>query len=273
VLFGGVVGPALLMIGLAQTAASTSSLLLNLEGPFTALIAWVVVREHTHARIVLGFVLIALGATLLTVDFAHATFALSPGALFVAGACVCWAVDNNLTQSASSADPMLIASTKGLVAGAVNIALAFVFAGAAVPHAASIASALCVGLLGYGVSLVLFVLGLRHLGTARTGAYFSTAPFVGALLSIAFLHEGFAWPIAAAGALMAIGVVLHLTEHHGHEHEHDAMTHSHEHVHDEHHRHEHAPGTPPEPHVHEHVHERLVHAHAHAPDIHHRHSH
>jgi EamA-like transporter family protein len=166
-----------------------------------------------------------------------------------------------------------IALVKGLAAGSVNLALALL-AGARLPGTIVIAGAALVGFFGYGVSLVLYVLGLRHLGAARTGAYFSTAPFIGAVLAIPIFGEPVTLRLAAAGLLMAIGVILHLTEAHRHEHVHEPLEHEHRHTHDEHHRHEHAPDDPAgEPHTHRHRHGPLVHSHPHYPDLHHRHRH
>jgi ABC-type nickel/cobalt efflux system permease component RcnA len=134
-----------------------------------------------------------------------------------------------------------------------------------------------VGFCGYGLSLVMFVIALRHLGTARTGAYFSAAPFAGAAISLLLLRETPGMAFWAAAALMAAGIWLHLTEQHRHAHVHDALEHSHEHQHgeaDEHHQHTHAfPWDPAKPHVHTHQHQPLRHMHAHYPDIHHRHRH
>jgi drug/metabolite transporter (DMT)-like permease len=195
------------------------------------------------------------------------------GPLAVAGACLCWALDNNLTRQVSAADPVQIAAAKGLVAGAVNTGIAFAN-GATVPEVPAILGAAGVGFVGYGVSLACFVLALRHLGTARTGAYFSTAPFVGAVVSLVVFREGVSWPLAVAGALMGLGVYLHLTEVHDHEHEHEEMDHEHAHVHDEHHQHAHGADDPPgEPHTHPHHHPAMRHAHPHYPDSHHRHEH
>jgi hypothetical protein len=165
---------------------------------------------------------------------------------------------------------------KGLAAGSVNTVLALVL-GEAWPAPAGIAGAALLGLAGYGLSLVLFVLALRHLGTARTGAYFSTAPFAGALLAVPLLDENFTPVLAAAGALMAVGLYLHLTESHAHDHVHEMLEHEHPHEHDEHHQHRHdgpvGDGAITGPHSHRHVHQRLVHRHPHYPDIHHRHTH
>jgi drug/metabolite transporter (DMT)-like permease len=195
------------------------------------------------------------------------------GALSVAAACACWALDNNLTRKVSASDPLFIAATKGLVAGITNIALALAL-GARLPPPALTAAAMGVGFVGYGISLVLFVLALRGLGSARTGAYFSTAPFVGAAIAIAAFGEPVSWQFWLAAALMAAGVCLHLTEVHEHEHAHEALTHTHAHRHDAHHQHEHAfAWDGHEPHTHEHAHYPFVHRHPHYPDIHHRHEH
>lgn len=271
VLSGGVVGPMLLMIGLTSVSASAASLLLNLEGLATMAIAWIVFRENVDRRILLGALAILAGAVLLS--WQPGALGLGWGALAVAGACLAWGIDNNLTRKLSSSDPIQITVVKGLVAGTVNFALAFGI-GATAPALGTVALAGIVGLFGYGVSIALFVVALRHLGTARTGAYYSTAPFLGAVLAVAVLSEPVTWRLLVAAALMAIGVWLHLAERHEHAHVHEAMAHEHRHVHDEHHLHDHAPGDPPgEPHTHRHVHAHLAHAHAHFPDLHHRHDH
>jgi drug/metabolite transporter (DMT)-like permease len=193
--------------------------------------------------------------------------------LLIAGACLCWGIDNNLTRKLSSSDPVQIAMLKGLVAGAVNLALAL-SQGAALPSGGTIAVVGVVGFLGYGVSLALFVLGLRYLGTARTSAYFSLAPFVGAVLAVAMLGEPLSMHLLVAGGLMGFGLWLHLAERHEHEHVHEPMEHEHRHRHDEHHQHAHSASNPPgEPHTHWHRHVRLVHRHPHYPDLHHRHGH
>jgi drug/metabolite transporter (DMT)-like permease len=270
--FGGIISPALLMFGLSTTMASTSSLLLNLEGVLTAVLAWVVFKENCDHRIVLGMIAIALGGIVLSV-VGQTGFAISWGCLLIVLACLGWAIDNNLTRQISHAEPLQIALAKGVCAGLVNSCLAFSL-GEQLPHAVPIAGAMLVGFLGYGLSLVLFVLALRHLGTARTGAYFSTAPFVGAVASLFLLHEPMTWNLAIAAAFMGIGVYLHLTEHHEHWHVHDEMFHEHEHTHDEHHQHEHTAEDPPgEAHTHAHSHTRIAHSHAHFPDSHHRHEH
>jgi drug/metabolite transporter (DMT)-like permease len=272
IIAGGVTAPVLLLLGLQWLGAAQASLLLNLEGVLTALLAWFVFHENFDRRIAIGMTAIVMGGIVLAWNPAGLA-GWSFGALLVAGACACWALDNNLTRKIASHDALAIACVKGLVAALVNLSLAALLRGHSPPMTAT-AGALLVGFLGYGVSLTLFVVALRHLGAARTGAYFSLAPFFGAALSIPLQHEPVSAALLLAGGLMAFGVWLHLTERHEHQHTHDALEHEHPHVHDEHHRHEHDfPWDGRERHTHAHVHERLVHSHAHFPDIHHRHRH
>lgn len=269
---GGIVGPVLLMYGLATAPASSASLLLNLEGVLTALLAWFVFKENFDSRIALGMALIAAGGVSLS-WMGRPAIGVPWSSLAIVGACLAWAVDNNLTRKVSAGDPVQIAMLKGLVAGGVNTGLAFLFH-AKLPAASLLLATGVVGFFGYGVSLTCFVLALRHIGTARTGAYFSIAPFVGAALSIVFLGEWLTLGFCIAAVLMAGGVWLHLTEHHEHAHKHGPMEHEHLHTHDEHHLHQHGPNDPPgEPHSHWHRHEELAHTHPHYPDIHHRHEH
>jgi len=272
ILSGGVVGPLLLMTGLSMTDAAAASLLLTLEGVATALMAWFIFRENFDARVALGMACLVAGALVLSWTGQPGLSGLV-GPLAIVGACAAWGLDNNLTRKVSLSDPLQIVQLKGLIAGPFLMALGLL-AGDSLPGPTMTAVAGLVGFLGYGVSLALFVLALRQLGAARTGAYFSTAPFLGAVAAILFLREPLTFQLVAAGLLMGVGLWLHLTEQHEHEHEHEPMQHTHAHVHDEHHQHEHLPDDPPgEPHVHPHRHPKMRHRHAHVPDMHHQHRH
>ncbi len=270
IISGGVVAPVLLMIGLAGMPASGASLLLNLEGVFTAVLAWVVFRENVDRRVLLGMAAIIAGAAVLSwsgsVDVADPWPSLA-----VIGACLAWGLDNNLTRKVALNDATWLAAAKGLVAGPVNLALALAL-GATLPAAGLLLAAMAVGLLSYGVSLVLFIVALRHVGTARAGAYYSIAPFIGAAIAVT-LGAPATWQLGVAGVLMAAGVWLHLTERHEHEHTHEALTHDHWHTHnDGHHDHAHEPPvTPGTRHRHSHTHPTVTHSHPHYPDSHHQH--
>ena len=281
ILAGGVAGPLLLLTGLASMPASNAALLLNLEGVFTALLAWFVFHENFDRRILLGMTAIVVAGLLLSWA-PGAQIRLAPGALAVIGACLCWALDNNLTRKVAAADAVQIAAWKGIVAGSVNLGIALAL-GAAWPAPSVTLAAGMLGFCGYGISLVLFVLALRQLGSARTGAYFSVAPFIGAAIGILLLQEATDLRFWLAGGLMGLGLWLHLTERHGHRHVHEPLLHTHEHAHanpengtpaDPHHVHAHDfawDGS--SPHSHAHQHGTLAHTHAHFPDIHHRHRH
>ena len=272
VTFGGVLAPLALMLGLLRTPASASALLLNLEGVFTAVIAWIVFAENVDGRIALGMAAIVGGGAALSWQ-GRLSMGGVGGPLLIVCACAAWAIDNNLSQKVSASDPVQIAAIKGIVAGCVNLAIGLALGGV-LPGLPRIASALTLGFFAYGVSLVLYLLAMRSLGTARTGAYFSLAPFVGAAGGLLFWHDHVTPLFFVAAMLMAFGLWLHLTERHEHLHTHEPLTHSHGHVHDEHHRHQHLHGeSAEEPHTHVHTHEPLTHRHAHFPDIHHRHEH
>ena len=261
------------MAGLKSASGGAGSLLLNTESLATMSIAWIFFRENVDRRLFAGATAILAGALVLAWPTDGAAMTVGWGGALIVAACICWGIDNNLTRKLSAADPVQIAMVKGVAAGVINTALGFAH-GAQLPEMGTLAAAAIVGFLGYGISLTLFVLGLRHLGAARTGAYFSTAPFIGAAIAVPLFGEPVTWPLIAAAALMAAGVYLHLAEKHEHEHVHEPLFHEHRHVHDTHHRHAHAPSDPDgEPHSHPHQHGRLVHKHPHYPDLHHRHEH
>ena len=269
---GGIVAPLLFTFGLRETTGATASLLLNLETVLTVLLAWFVFREHYGPRVVVGMALIVAACALLG-GLDRDVGGAGRGALLIALACLGWALDNNLTRKIAGSDALSIAMAKGLCGGVVNLSLAAVLAGPPPATAPAIAAG-ALGFLGYGVSLVLFVVALRSLGTARASAYYATAPFIGVAVAFAVFAERPGSAFWVALPLMALGVWLHLTERHAHLHSHEAAVHDHPHEHDEHHRHAHDfPWNGTEPHAHSHAHEPLTHAHTHFPDVHHRHGH
>lgn len=273
ILAGGIAGPVLLLLGLSHLPASGASLLLNAEGVFTAALAWFVFKENFDRRVAAGMLAIVAGAVVISVPAGIQFGSIWPS-LAILGACLAWGIDNNLTRKIALTDATWLAAVKGLVAGPVNLALAFA-AGASLPSAGNIAAALLVGFFAYGISLVLFIIGLRHVGTARAGAYYSIAPFFGALLAV-LLGDHLTWPLVVAGSLMALGIWLHLTEKHQHRHHHAEATHDHWHTHDDgHHLHPHpvGAGAPAGGHKHRHTHQPVTHEHEHFPDSHHRHQH
>jgi len=271
IVFGGAIGPYLLMQGLQTTDSASASLVLNLEGVFTALLAWFAFKENFDGRIAAGMALIVAGGVILSTGSALRAGGIS-GPLAIAGACLAWAIDNNLTRKVSVNDAMLIACLKGSIAGPISVALALLY-GAQLPASPLLLRAGTLGFVGYGLSLTLFVLALRNLGTARTSAYFSLAPFIGAALAVA-MGAPVTGSLMIAGLFMGAGVWLHLTEFHAHRHHHEFLEHEHPHIHDSHHRHRHGfTWNGQEPHSHLHAHERIEHAHRHYPDVHHRHDH
>ncbi len=236
---GGVLGPVLLMLGLASTSAAAASLLLNLEGVLTALLAWFVFKENAGRRVVVGMALVVVGGLLLSwPGTAAGTNEGGAGAALIVGACLCWALDNNLTRQVANSDALFIAGLKGIMAAVVNIGLALAL-GQSLPLRTVMGPVLLIGFLGYGISLALFVLALRGLGAARTGAYFGAAPFMGAAIAIGVFGESTSPVFWVAGLFMAAGLWLHLTERHDHPHWHGTLEHSHAHFPDMDHRHEH----------------------------------
>jgi drug/metabolite transporter (DMT)-like permease len=273
VVLGGVVGPLALVNALRSISGVSGALLLNLEGPMTVMVALTFFGEHLGLRGLLAVGLVFAGAILLAIPGGERESVAPTGVLLVLLACAAWALDNNLTQGLATKDPWRLVIIKTLGAGSCMTLLALV-RGVGLPHPIFLATALVLGGLSYGVSVLLDAFALRLLGAAREAAFFATAPFAGALLSVPMLGERFGPWQAVAGLWMAGGVVLLIRERHGHQHTHEPLEHSHRHLHDAHHQHAHpAEVDPSEPHVHLHRHAPLTHAHAHVSDAHHRHSH
>ncbi len=270
VVAGGVVAPLLLMYGLGRLPGSTASLLLNLEAPFTIGLAVLVFGESLGPREALGAGAVVLGGAALGLSGVLGGFQVM-STLAVAGACLGWALDNNLSRRLSLHDPVAVVRMKSLVAGTVNVALALAL-GERIPRGFALLGALVTGLLGYGMSIVLHLRAMREVGAARQATFFATAPFAGACAAVPLLGEPVSLRDVGAAMVMAIGVAVIVRARHGHLHEHEGMEHEHSHVHDEHHEHPHK-GRVSEPHAHPHRHAPLIHDHPHLPDAHHRHAH
>jgi drug/metabolite transporter (DMT)-like permease len=276
IVFGGVLGPVLLLLGLSSAPAASVSLWLNLETPATALLGWAFFKEHLDRRVVAAVVLVTIASALLA---GASGMALVPAALLVAGGCACWGLDNNLSSSIDGFTPAQSTLVKGVAAGAVNVALAFVvdrpssLVAVAAIEPLYIGGALALGALSYGASIMLYVKGAQQLGAVRSQLVFSSAPFFGVIVAWTALHEPVLATQLGAAALMLIAIALLHRERHAHEHVHAAMTHTHWHRHDDgHHDHTHDPPVRGG-HVHEHAHEPTTHEHPHRPDLHHRHDH
>jgi drug/metabolite transporter (DMT)-like permease len=247
--------------------AATASLLLNLELVATVVLAAVVFHEHIGRRVAAGTGLVVAGGVVLTWSAAP-QFRL--GAVFVAGACVCWAIDNCITATLADVAPHHITLAKGMVAGSANVVLGLLVASR--PSAAQIAAALIIGALGYGLSITLWVTGARDLGAARGQLIFAIAPFVGAVIAWVVLGDPVTVAQLVALVLALVGVTAVLNSSHHHEHRHMPVDHEHDHGHDDGH-HDHAHPDVVARHVHAHRHQELVHAHPHVPDLDHRHGH
>ncbi len=271
ILTGGIIGPVSLMMGLTLVSGFSASLLLNLEGLATAIIAVFIFKENAGKRLWFALVCMTIAGLFLTWDPGQGKFILV-GPLLILLAMVCWGIDNNLTRNISDKDPIQIARIKGLVAGTISLSLALIL-GMKILLDLKIALALLLGSFSYGISLVFFIKALEKLGSSRAGAFFSFAPFIGTIASLIILREWIGWVMFPASGFMIIGVWLIVSERHSHLHLHKAITHTHSHKHsDRHHLHEHS-RTFFEPHTHEHTHLETSHIHVHWPDTHHRHGH
>lgn len=271
VLAGGVAAPIILMISLKNTPAATASLLLNFEAVATSIIAAAAFKEALGKRVWAAVALITLASIILTWDNSG-SWGISAGAAGVMLACFFWGLDNNFTRNISAKNPLTIVTIKGMAAGSVSLVIAL-SAGNSIPEPGVAATALLLGFLSYGTSIVLFILSMRSLGAARASAFFGSAPFVGALISLILFME---WPginFIVSVPIMIVGAFLILRERHSHLHRHERIVHEHRHSHDDgHHLHTHEEAVAGE-HSHLHAHEAMEHTHPHTPDTFHRHAH
>jgi drug/metabolite transporter (DMT)-like permease len=270
VVFGGILGPVLLLLALRSASAGSVSLLLNFELPATAVVGMALFGEGLGRRGALGVAGVVLAGAILS---SHDGWPGARSATLVVAACACWGFDNNLTALIDAMTPSETTLWKTTIAGTTNLALGLALAPLAAPPAA-IARALAIGALAYGASIALYVAAAQAEGAIRSQTVFAAAPFVGAVLAWAGLGEPATPAAVVAGLVFVAGVALLLSDRHAHAHVHEATAHLHSHRHDDgHHTHLH-PGHPAATrHTHWHEHGPLEHSHPHGSDLHHRHGH
>jgi drug/metabolite transporter (DMT)-like permease len=270
VLFGGCLGPVFLLLGLSTAHASSVSLWLNLELAATAVLGFLFFRDHLDLKGWIGVGGVLFAGALVT--FSEGWAGITP-ALFVALACVCWGIDNNLTSLIDGLTPQESTFIKGVVAGSVNFSIGVALQHG-LPGGVTVLAALILGAVCYGGSIVLYISAAQGLGATRGQILFASAPFFGLLFSILLLAERPGWAQLAAVPLLLASLFVMLSARHAHRHAHQMTYHVHLHRHDDQHhdhRHEQAPAS--RWHVHAHTHDSVVHEHAHVPDLHHRHEH
>jgi drug/metabolite transporter (DMT)-like permease len=269
---GAVIGPVALAWGLQHTSGSSASLMLTLEAVFTAVLAWRWYGETLDKRVIWAVLLMLAGGVVLVIEQGALGQVQLWGLLAVMLATVAWGVDNTLSRGVADRDPGQVVLVKAVLGSVSTLALATLF-DEPIPLATTAMGLVAVGATGYGLSLRFYLLAQRTFGAARTGSVFAFAPFIGAIGALAFGDRSGSGLMVAAGALMLLGVLLHLMEAHAHEHTHEPLAHVHAHRHDDGH-HDHLHETMPiGPHSHWHKHEPVTHSHAHVPDTHHGHSH
>ena len=270
VVFGGVLGPVLLLVGLKAAAASSISLWLNLELVATAVLGAVLFRDALGWR---GWAAAGVATSATAILAFEGGAAGIHAAVLVALACLCWGLDNQLTSLIDGISPADSTLWKGTAAGLTNLTIGLLLSSWEAGPAAT-AWALATGALCYGASIMLYVAAAQRLGATRSQVVFSTAPFLGVLFSVGALGERLSWLQLGSGALFVLAVALLAREKHRHAHRHQALEHEHAHRHDDaHHEHRHPDGRSGEEHAHRHSHEEREHAHPHWPDLHHRHEH
>lgn len=273
-LAGAVIAPAALAWGLSRSSGVAASLLLNLEAVFTIALGVRLYGEHVGRRVAVAVATMTVGGAFLLLGRAGggSTTELR-GLLAVSVATAAWALDNALGRPLADLDPGSVVASKTLTGAALSLALAIGLREPRPLDVWALVTLVAVGAGGYGLSLRLYLLAQRRLGAGRTASVFAIAPFVGAAVASLGGESLGGVTGVAGGALMALGVYLHVTEEHGHLHGHDATEHEHAHRHDDaHHDHPHG-AVPARAHSHIHEHVSMHHSHPHAADLHHVHDH
>lgn len=271
VVFGGFLGPILLLLGLNNAASTSVSIWLNMELVATALLGVAFFKDHLDKPAMIGVAFTLIAGVLVSIQDGVGGFL---PALFVTLACFCWGIDNHLTAIVDGASPRMITFIKGLFAGSTNLVIGTIVSGKGMPLE-SLGLAILVGIVSYGLSIALYVTSAQQLGATRSQILFSTGPFWGILVAFLVLGDRVSVFIITAMAFLGLGIILTNVLVHHHTHVHALVTHVHLHSHDDgHHAHKHDEAIEEgKRHSHLHTHDPIEHSHKHFPDLHHRHAH
>ena len=253
-----IIAPILLMLGISMTNSANVSLLNNFEIVATSIIALVIFKEIISKKLWIAIFLVTIASIILSFE-GKGAFVFNKGSLLVLAASRCWGFENNCTKMLSNKDPIEIVTIKGCFSGLGSIIIALII-GEKFPDLIWLFTVMLLGFIAYGLSICLYIIAQKHLGAAKTSAYYSVAPFLGVAFSMLLLHEKPTLQFYIAFLIMIIATIIMvkdtITLQHTHEHEH---IHSHEHRHgDIVHTHMHS-----HKHTHLHIHKGEVENHEH----------
>ncbi len=271
ILFGGILGPLFLMIGLRTANAMSVSIWLNMELAVTAILGVLLFKDSLDRYAIIG-ILLTLCAGIIISSQESTSGIVS--AIFILLACICWGFDNHFSAIIDGVSPQTITFVKGIIGGITNLTIGMFLSNWQI-QLNYIPAALLIGVFSYGISIVLYVTSAQNLGATRSQILFSTAPFWGIFAAWVFLAEPITLVVVITFSILVLGIVFSNITSHGHTHYHKGMGHIHLHSHDDgHHNHSNeGDGDKSLKHSHLHEHEEIEHTHKHYPDLHHRHEH
>lgn len=181
-----ILAPLLLMIGIKLGSASNASLLENFEIVATSLIALFIFKEKISHKLWIAIFFIIISSFILTFN-GKTSLDFSIGSIFVLLATISWGLENNCTKKISEKSTYQIVTLKGIFSGLGSLFIGLLLKERIINYK-YIFLAMILGFVAYGLSIFLYVRAQRDLGAAKTSAYYSVAPFVGAFL--AFIING-----------------------------------------------------------------------------------
>lgn len=254
-----IIAPILLMLGIERANAANVSLLNNFEIVATSIIALLIFKEVISKRLWFAIGLVTLASVILSFE-GNGAFVFNEGSLFVLGACICWGFENNCTKMINNKSSVEIVTIKGCFSGLGSLCVALLL-GEKIPAVKWLVAVLVLGFVAYGLSIHFYIMAQKHLGAAKTSAYYSIAPFLGVAFSVALLGERPGVQFFAACLIMITATILMIKDSIALQH-----THEHEHIHTHEHTHKHT-------HTHVHEGEENMHTHQHSEMMEHEHVH
>lgn len=271
IIFGGILGPLFLMIGLKTANAMSVSIWLNMELVATAVLGILIFKDHLDRYAIIGVLLTLVAGIIITTQESSSGVI---SAIFILLACISWGFDNHLSAIIDGVSPQTITFIKGVFGGLTNLVIGMFLNNWQI-QLIYIPAALLIGVFSYGISIVLYVISAQNLGATRSQILFSTAPFWGIFAAWIFLDESLNLIVLGSFSILVLGIIFTNIVSHNHYHYHKVMVHIHTHSHDDgHHDHIHPEaGEKTIKHTHIHEHKENKHVHKHYPDLHHRHEH
>lgn len=195
-----------LLLGLQTISSTNASLLTSLEIISTSIFAYFFFKEKISKFLWIAIIFIFISVVLISLgDLTNLTFNI--GVIYCLISPICFGLANNFQKKISHKDPIISIGAMGIFGFVVTFIIALISKESIslLPYGFA---QMGVGVLSYGVALILFILAERYIGASKTSAYFSIYPFIAITLSLIIFQDIPYFTFYIGLGLLLIGYIM-----------------------------------------------------------------